>query len=76
MTLTFSEIMCRGLIGKCAYSKDCMTIYAVHALLIICGEEVSRFLQITLQPQKFFGKFLHVNTVKACKAGNHETFWE
>ena len=42
---------------------------------MICGKKLSCFLQIALQPQKFFGEFLHVNTMKACKAGNCERFF-
>ena len=37
-------------------------------LLIIRGETFSRFLQISSQTQKLFGKFLYVNTMKACKS--------
>ena len=39
-----------------------------HILLIIRGEKLSCFLQITLQLQKSCGKFLHANAMNACNS--------
>ena len=41
--------------------------YTVRILIIICGEMVHVF-------HGFFGEFLHLNTMKVSKAGNHEYF--
>ena len=43
-------------------------------LLIICSEKVSRFWQITLQPQKFLVNFCTWILWKLVKAGNHKSF--
>ena len=38
-----------------------------HISLFICGGKHLHFLWIALQPQRVFGEFLHVNTMKAHK---------
>ena len=44
-------------------------VYVVYCiLLIICGKKRSHFSQIASQLHKFFGEFLHMNTMKACKS--------
>ena len=48
--------------------KDFNPSIIYHILLIISSEKVSRFLRITLQPQKFFGECMHVNTMKPHKS--------
>ena len=71
-----------------AASIDCIDsgVYTIYAagdndfsdyciLLIIHGEQVSRFLWITSQPQKFFGKFCTWMLWKLVIAGNYEHFF-
>ena len=64
---------------------ECVVLYKLHTcnfdscyriLLVICREKVSCFLQITLQLQKLFGERVHMDTMKARKAGNDKSFSE
>ena len=50
-----------------------MNSHTVYCLLF--AVKVSCFSQITLQLQTFLSKFLHVNTMKACKADNLKSFF-
>ena len=44
-------------------------VYVVYCiLLIICSKKRSHCSRIALQLHKFFGEFLHMNTMKACKS--------
>ena len=44
--------------------------------MFCCYPKYSHLLWITLPLQKFYAEFLHINTMKACKAGNRESFYE
>ena len=44
-------------------------------MLIFRGEKHLRFSWIALQPQKLFGKILHMNTMKACKSWKPQMFF-
>ena len=52
-----------------AYFPYFKAIYYYNIIMLIfCGEKHLRFSWIALQPQKLFGKILHMNTMTACKS--------